>query len=430
MSELSIFNNSTSSLDHPSTCSLTIDMDMNDSSMFTCSKMTKDYKSDNLGIKPYADNHSDDRYSFDPHVFDDSDEDVLTMHDYDTGVLSINGRNDNNNNIYDHHHDIDGDDVREELGSPWDLLDDWALIVDTPLRIDDDDNERLFPSTTVDMSFSQQQQQQQQCNCASDDHHPYNYYNNNGHNSSTEQQGSNHHSHNTALMIGSRGNNNYQPMIGININNSHSDCICSSMVPFPIDISPGCKKHSLFAKRTEFQRPMDYYSNNSSVVVHSRNNPQTTHIGRDMETAATLDRSISKRVKSVVPGATVRYKKDGSVAKKIGRPAKKATTINKANKRNNNNNKNNNNNSINIQLDNNSININNSRANYGYRSSFDNNNNNTIIIDTPISMNVSTVSDPVEEQQQQQQQSSGWPSLTLKRSSNYIDSHSRKYTKM
>jgi hypothetical protein len=167
MSELSIFNNSTSSIDHPSSCSLTIDMNDN---MLSC-------RSDD--IKPYGINCSDDRYSFDPHVFDDdnSDED-LTMHEYDTCV-SIIGRNVNNNDDANTHdddddantHDDDDDanthdgDVREELGSPWDLLDDWALIVNTPLRIDD--NERLFPSS-ADMSFSKLQR-----NYITDDHyHP------------------------------------------------------------------------------------------------------------------------------------------------------------------------------------------------------------------------------------------------------------------
>ena len=414
MSELSIFNNSTSSIDHPSSCSLTIDMNDN---MLSC-------RSDD--IQPYGINCSDDRYSFDPHVFDDdnSDED-LTMHDYDTGI-SINGWNDNNNDDTNTH---DGD-VREELGSPWDLLDDWALIVNTPLRTDD--NERLFPSS-ADMSFSQQQRQQ--CNYITDDHYHPNNNNNNGQNSSTEQQQvSNHHRHNTAIMIGD--NNSYEPMIGIDTN-SHSDCICSSMVPFPIDISPGCRKHSLFAKRTEFQRPLN--CNNTSVIVNSRNNQQTTHIVRDMETASAAASSSSsvgttiQRGRSVVSCATVRYKKDGSVAKKIGRPPKKASIINTANSRNNNNNVNNSYkinkvNSSNNQRDKNSITIN-SRTNYGYRSIVDNNNNNinnnnsTII--TPNSMNVSTVSDPVEELL-----SSRWTLPSWKRSSNYIDSRSSKYTKM
>ena len=412
MPELSIFNNSTSSIDHPSSCSLTIDMNDN---MLSC-------RSDD--IQPYGINCSDDCYSFDPHVFDDdnSDED-LTMHDYDTGI-SINGRNDNNNDDTNTH---DGD-VREELGSPWDLLDDWALIVNTPLRTDDD--ERLFPSS-ADMSFSQQHRQQ--CNYITDDHYHPNNNNNDGQNSSTQQQQvSNHHRHNTAIMIG-RDNNSFEPMIGIDTN-SHSDCICSSMVPFPIDISPGCRKHSLFAKRTEFQRPLN--CNNPSVTVNSRNNQQTTHIVRDMETASSSSSSSSvgatiQRGRSVVSCATVRYKKDGSVAKKIGRPPKKASIINIANSRNNNNNNNykiNKINSSNNQRDNNTITIN-SRANYGYRSIVDNNNNNVnnnnSSIITPKSMNVSTVSDPVEELV-----SSRWTLPSWKRSNNYIDSRSSKYTKI
>jgi hypothetical protein len=150
-----------------------------------------------------------------------------------------------------------------------------------------------------------------------------------------------------------------------------------------------------------------------------------------METAAASSSSVGatiQRGRSVVSGATVRYKKDGSVAKKIGRPPKKASTINTANSRNNNNNNNHKINSSNNQRDNNTITIN-SRANYGYRSIVDNNNNNvnnnnsTII--TPNSMNVSTVSDPVEDLL-----SSRWTLPSWKRSSNYIDSRSSKYTKM
>jgi hypothetical protein len=153
-----------------------------------------------------------------------------------------------------------------------------------------------------------------------------------------------------------------------------------------------------------------------------------------METAAASSSSVGatiQRGRSVVSGATVRYKKDGSVAKKIGRPPKKASsTINTLNSRNNNNNNNYKINSSNIQRDNNAITIN-SRANYGYRSIVDNNNNNvnnnnnnnTII--APNSMNVSTVSDPVEELL-----SSRWTSPSWKRSNNFIDSRNSKYTKM
>jgi len=121
------------------------------------------------------------------------------------------------------------------------------------------------------------------------------------------------------------------------------------------------------------------------------------------------------RSSAAVITGTVRYKKDGSVAKKIGRPPKKATpTIHNFN---NNSNYSSNNKDLLLHRYDNTCRGN---PNYGYRANGD---NNTIV--APISMNVSTVSDPLDH-------CSEWTTLAWKRpSKSAIDNHnSPKYTKM
>ena len=274
ISELSIFNNSRStSLDRPSTCSLTIDI--ND--VLQCrdedrnkNGLTTDNTDSCIGKPNNINNNNNDRYTFDPHVFDDSDD--LTINDCD-GVSIDGGRQEGN---------------EEELGSPWDLLDDWALITHSvPLK-----NGCIEESSTITDKSSTTQGQH--------------WYDNDN---QDRRQSSNHHRNNNAIDI-NQNNHFHRPSKNHRANDSI--CDCSSMVPFPIDISSDCKAHSYFAKRTEFATA----GQRLPTIHHS------------LKPAGSLKRGRPRN------SGMVKINKDGSIAKKIGRPPKKNTIfVNKMNNR-------------------------------------------------------------------------------------------------